>query len=144
MIIIGVMPDTQCVSGIPSGVIMVVTSLFSCLYALFSLTLLMIHQQPTLVALCKQTHSGGTLSANPPWWYIYQQTHSGCTSSANPSSGILYQQTHSSGTLSANPLLWYTLSANPLRWYSISKPTLVVYLYLLTHSSGSLSVNLPW
>ena len=28
MIIIGVMPDTQCVSGIPSGVIMVVTSLF--------------------------------------------------------------------------------------------------------------------
>ena len=127
MIIIGVIPDTQCVTCIPSGVIMVVTSLFSCLYALFSLTLLMIHQQPTLVALCKQTHSGGTLSANPPWWYyiskltlvvLHQQTHPVvyCISKPTPvvlyqqthSCGILYLQTHSGGTLSANPHWWYT------------------------------------
>ena len=127
--------DTQLATCIPSGTIVVITSL--CLYALFLLTLLMVHQQ---------SHSGDkidqqvTPSANPLQWYcVNKPTLVYCISRSTPV--VLYQQVHSGGTLSANPLRWHKVSrSTPV--YLISKPTPVV-LYLQTHSGAWYSICKP-
>ena len=94
--------------------------------------------KPTLVVHDLQTHSGGTLSANPLLWYsVCKPTHAGGTLSPNPlrwysirkptamvyickpTAVVLYLQTHSSGTLSEGPLQWYS---DPLQWYSVCNP----------------------